>query len=112
MKNTVLKLPHSQVECSHHNLGVYLFVVELNSSALEAKVGRKEGYYHRENTCTPYDGTEFKFIVSLGVFTITKDTPLELRNDRENLMYYQHLCFGTMITILHALSLFFCHSIK
>ena len=108
MRDTVLKLPYSKVECSYDNQRVHLFVPELNSSALEGKVQNKEDNSHRKKTITTYDGTNLQFIVSLGFFTIT-ETPLEKRVDKT---YYQHLCFGTMITIVHALSLIFCHRLK
>ena len=109
MKNTVLKLLHSQVECSYDNQRVHLFVPELNSSALEGKVINKKGHPYRKDTVTTYDGTNLQFIVSLGFYTIKEDTPLKERNGQS---HYQRLCFGTMITILHALSLFFCHKLQ
>ena len=97
------------MECSYDNQRVHFFVPELNSSALEGKVQNKEGNSHRKKTITTYHGTNLQFIVSLGFFTNTKKTPLEKRVEKS---YYEHLCFGTMITIVHALSLFFCHRLK
>ena len=52
-----------------------------------------------------YDESEFMFVVSVGIFVLENYDTLVGKD-------YEHLCFGNMVTLFHALTLFFCHTNK